>query len=222
MLKRSLVHSMPRDPNDPFKPTYSSGERFRQSEQASEDYFDAIRPRRPAKQPASARPSADDSSVQPEPIPREDVHAAAEGGQDHASSVSNWRRISSLGIDVVNLQTRILEACEPADAVDECFVGLLTFCACATFAAGKTDQDLEGATAPKDDKPRADPAKIFGAVRSGAISWLSRSDETRMQELEKRLAEVQAGLTTAKLPQGKRAPARRPGKKSKGGNGPLK
>jgi hypothetical protein len=222
MLKRSLVHSMPRDPNDPFKPTYSSGERFRQSEQASEEYFDAIRPRRPADEPSSARPSADESSVQAESIRREDVDGAAEGEQAHASSVSDWRRISSLGIDLVNLQTRILEACEPTDALDECFAGLLTFCACATFATRKTDQDLEGATAPKDDKHRADPAKLFEAVQSGAIHWLSRSDEARMQELEKRLAEVQGGLTTAKLPQGKRAPARRPGKKSKGGNGPLK
>jgi hypothetical protein len=213
---------MPHDPNDPFKPTYSSSERFRQSEQASEDYFDAIRPRRPAEEPSSARPLADDLSVQPESIRREDVDGAAEGGQGHASSASDWRRISSLGIDLVNLQTRILEACEPTDALDECFAGLLTFCACATFATRKTDQDREGATAPKGDKPRADPAKIFDAVWSGAIRWLSRSDETRMQELEKWLAEVQAGLTTAKLPQGKRAPARGPRKNSKSGNGPLK
>jgi hypothetical protein len=211
---------MPRDPNDPFQPTYSSGERFRQSQQASEDYFDAIRPRRPAKEPASGRASADDPSVQPEPIPRQDVDAAAEGDQD--SSGSEWRRIASLGIDLVNLQSRILEACKPTDALDECFAGLLTFCACATFATRKTDQILEGATAPRDGKPRADPVEIFDAVRSGAIRWLSRSDETRMQELEKRLAEVQASLSTAKLPPRKRARARNDRKNSKSANGPLK
>lgn len=213
---------MPRDPNDPFQPTYSSNERFRRAEEADREYFDAIRPRRPATEPTSTVPPADEPSVQRQSIPREDADAAAEGEQDHASSGSDGVGIASLGIDLANLQSRILEACKPTDALDECFAGLLTFCACATFATRKTDQNLEGATAPKDGKPRAHPVEIFDAVRTGAIRWLSRSDETRMQELEKRLAEVQASLTTAKLPPRKRAPTRNDRKNSKSANGPLK